>query len=199
MDEYIGLIKLFAGNFAPQGWAFCNGQLLQISQYQAVFAILGTMYGGDGRTTFGLPDLRSRVALGGGQTPPAGLPVIQLGQLGGEPNHTLIGTEMPIHTHVATAGGNASLSVSSGNSTQTNATAGASIATPGTLSGRAFTATYGFNTATPDTALNPASINASSITVTNANAGGSQPHNNMQPYLGLSYIICLNGLFPTRS
>lgn len=198
MDEFIGIIKLFAGNFAPQGWAFCNGQLLSISQNQALFSILGTTYGGDGRTTFGLPDLRSRVALGGGQGAGPGLPSIALGQQAGEATHTLTTNEMPGHTHVAAVSGSASLSVNAGSASQSNATAGASIATPGTLSGRTFTPTLGFNTATPDTALNPASINTSSLAVTNALAGGTQPHNNMQPYLGLSYIICTNGLFPTR-
>lgn len=198
MDEFIGIIKLFAGNFAPQGWAFCNGQLLSISQNTALFAILGTTYGGDGRTTFALPDLRSRVALGGGQGAGPGLPSIALGQQGGEAAHTLTINEMPGHTHAATVSGSASLSVNSGNASQAAATAGASIATPGVLSGRTFTPTFGFNTATPDTALNPASINTSSLAVTNAPAGGTQPHNNMQPYLGLSYIICVNGLFPSR-
>lgn len=198
MDEFIGIIKLFAGNFAPQGWAFCNGQLLSISQNTALFSILGTTYGGDGRTTFGLPDLRNRVAVGGGQGNSPGLQPINLGQAAGEAAHTLTIPEMPNHTHIAAFTGNATLSVSSGNSSQTNASAGATISTPGTLSGRAFTATYGFNTSTPDTALNNASINTSTLNVNNAATGGSQPHNNMQPYLGLSYIICTQGLFPTR-
>ncbi len=197
MDEFIGIIKLFAGNFAPQGWAFCNGQLLPIAQNTALFSILGTTYGGDGRSTFGLPDLRSRVPAGGGQGPGPGLPSINLGELGGEPTHTLIASEMPAHTHTAVVAGNATLSVSSADSSQTNATAGASIATPGSP-GRVFTPTLGFNTSTPDTVLNAASVNTSSLAVNNAAAGGSAPHNNMQPYLGLSYIICLTGLYPTR-
>ncbi len=180
MDEFIGIIKIFGGNFAPNGWALCNGQLLSISQNTALFSILGTTYGGDGRTTFGLPDLRGRTAVGMGAGP--GLPVINQGDLSGEANHTLVSNEMPMHTHAA--------SVSSADSSQTAATAGASIATPGSLSGRTFTATNGFNTSTPNIALNPTSI---------AQTGGSQPHNNMQPYLGVNYIICLQGIFPSRS
>lgn len=199
MDEFMGIIKLFAGNFAPQGWAFCNGQLLSISQNTALFAILGTTYGGDGRSTFALPDLRNRVGVGGGQGASPGLQAINLGQAAGEAAHTLITAEIPNHTHAATFTGNATLGVSSGNATLTNPTAGATISTPGTLSGRTFTATYGFNTSTPDTALNNASINTSTLNVANAGTGGSQPHNNMQPYLGLSYIICIQGIFPPRS
>jgi len=196
MDEFIGIIKLFAGNFAPQGWAFCNGQLLQIQQYTAVFSILGTTYGGNGQTTFALPDLRSRVPLGQGQG--NGLPAFTLGEIGGEVTHTLNTNEIPAHTHGAAVGGSVSLLANSTDATQSAATAGASIATPGTLAGRTFSATYGFNTATPNTVLNAGSLNTSTLTVTNANTGGSQPHNNLQPYLGLSYIICLNGLYPPR-
>jgi microcystin-dependent protein len=196
MDEFIGIIKLFAGNYAPQGWLFCNGQLLSISQYQALYSILGTIYGGDGQSTFGLPDLRSRVAVGQGAGP--GLPTIALGGKGGEAVHTLLIPEIPSHTHAATATGNATLSVSSGNASQPAATAGASIATPGSLAGRSFASTLGFNTTAPDTALNSASVNVSSLTVNNAVTGGSLPHNNMQPYLGLSYIICWEGLYPVR-
>jgi microcystin-dependent protein len=198
MDEFIGIIKLFAGNFAPQGWAFCNGQLLSISQYSALYSILGTTYGGNGSSTFALPDLRSRVPIGGGQGAGPGLPPVDLGEIGGEVAHTLISSEMPMHTHVAGVSGNASLSVSSADATQSAATAGASIATPGSSSGRTFTPFFGFNTATPNTVLNNASVNTSSLTVNNAITGGSMPHNNMQPYVGLSYIICIEGLYPTR-
>lgn len=180
MDEYIGIIKIFGGNFAPRGWALCDGSLLSIAQNTALFSILGTTYGGNGQTTFALPDLRGRTAVGMG-TGPGLSPVVQ-GQLAGEQNHTLITSEMPMHNH--------SSAVNSGNASQAAATAGASIATPGALSGRTFTPTLGFNTSTPDTALNPASVGI---------AGGNQPHNNMQPYLGVNYIICLEGIFPSRN
>ncbi|MFI5151505.1 MAG: phage tail protein [Bacteroidia bacterium] len=197
MDEFIGIIKLFGGNFAPTGWALCNGQLLPINQNQALFSIIGTYFGGDGVHTFGLPDLRSRVPVGG-MGAVTGLPTINLGQSGGEANHTLIVNELPAHTHVASVGGSAGLKVSSSNASQTAATAGASIATPGTLSGRNFTATEGFNMTAPDTTLNASSVNTSSIAVTNAITGTNTPHNNMQPYQGLTYIICTQGVFPPR-
>ena len=180
MDEFIGIIKIFGGNFAPRGWALCNGQLLSISQYTALFSILGTTYGGDGRTTFALPDLRGRVAVGEGTGP--GLPAVDLGELAGEPTHTLIQNEIPAHAHGAV--------VSSADAAQSAATAGSTIATPGSSSGRSFTPTLGFNTSTPNTVLNPGSITPT---------GGSQPHNNMQPYLGVNYIICLDGVFPSRN
>jgi microcystin-dependent protein len=180
MDEFIGIIKIFAGNFAPRGWAICNGQLMSISQNTALFSILGTTYGGDGQTTFALPDLKGRVPVGQGTGP--GLQTVDLGEVSGEQNHTLIQTEIPAHTHAAL--------VSSADSTQAAATNGASIATPGSLAGRSFVSTLGFNTTPPNTALNPTSITPT---------GGSQPHNNMQPYLGINYIICTDGLYPSRS
>lgn len=180
MDEYMGIIKIFAGNFAPKGWAFCNGQLMNISQFSALFSLLGTTYGGDGRVTFALPDLRGRVPVGPGTGP--GLPTVNLGEVDGQTTHTLIQSEIPAHIHT--------FAVNSGNSTQNGATSGATIATPGAMSGRTFTPTMGFNTSNPDTGLNAASITP---------AGGSQPHNNMQPYLGINYIICLEGLYPPRN
>lgn len=183
MDEYMGIIKLFAGNFAPQNYMYCNGQLLQISTNAALYSILGTIYGGDGVTTFGLPDLRSRIPVGGGMGPSPSLQnnTTTLGQVGGEINHTLITTEMPQHTH--------GLIVNNGEATNSVGANNLSIASPGTIIGRDFTASLGFSTQAPNTPINPASIN---------NAGGNQPHNNMQPYLGLSYIICVQGLYPSR-
>ena len=177
MDEFMGVIKIFGGNFPPSGWAFCNGQLMSIAQYSALFSILGTTYGGDGQTTFALPDLRSRVPVGMGQGP--GLPSIEEGEQSGEVNHTLLLTEIPMHTH--------SKSVNSANASLSAATAGSSLATPVSAAGAP---TLGFNTSTPDTTLSAASIGIS---------GGSQPHNNMQPYLGTNYIICLEGIYPSRN
>ena len=179
MDEFIGIIKIFGGNFAPVGWALCQGQLLPIQQNTALFSILGTTYGGDGRTTFGLPNLCGRTAVGMGTG--AGITVTQ-GELAGEANHTLLTTEIPAHTHVAY--------VNSADATQSVPTNGVSIATPGTNASRSFSGTLGFNTATPNITLNPTS---------NGVTGGNQPHNNMQPYLGVNYIICLQGVFPSRS
>lgn len=179
----MGIIKLFAGNFAPQNYMYCNGQLLSISSNTALFSLLGTTYGGDGVTTFGLPDLRSRIPVGGGMGPSPSLQNdnITLGQVGGEINHTLITTEMPQHSH--------NLLVNNGNATDSVGANNSSIASPGTIIGRDFTASLGFNNQAPNTSINVASINST---------GGNQPHNNMQPYLGLSYIICVQGLYPSR-
>ncbi len=184
MDEYIGIIKIFAGNFAPRGWAMCNGQLLPIAQNTALFSILGTTYGGDGVRTFALPNLQSRVPVGMGQG--AGLSPYTQGQLTGTEHNTLLITNLPAHTHTA------QLSVSSGNSGQSAATAGASIATPGTGSSRSFSPTLGFNTSTPDTILNAGSV-------VNGATGGNIPVNNIQPVIAMNYIICTQGIFPSRN
>lgn len=184
MDEYMGIIKIFAGNFAPRGWAMCNGQLLPISQYTALFSILGTTYGGDGVSTFALPNLQSRVPVGMGRGP--GLSLYTQGQLAGNEQNTLLIANLPVHTHTA------QFSVSSGNSGQSAATAGATIATPGTGSSRSFSATLGFNTSAPDTTLNANSV-------VNAATGGNAPVNNIQPVIALNYIICLQGIFPSRN
>ena len=183
MDEYIGIIKIFAGNFAPRGWLMCNGQILPISQYSAVFSILGTTYGGDGVSTFALPNLQSRVPLGMGQGP--GLSYYAQGQISGSEANTLLIPNMPAHNHPSV------LSVSSADAGQGAATVGVSIATPGTLTGRTFTPTMGFNTTTPNIALNQSSV-------VTAPVGQSSPVNNMQPYMAMNYIICLEGIYPSR-
>ncbi|MCB0457738.1 MAG: tail fiber protein [Flavobacteriaceae bacterium] len=180
MDPFIGQLMCVGFNFAPQGWALCQGQLLSISQNTALFSLLGTTYGGNGQTTFALPDLRGRAPIGWGSGP--GLQNINLGEKSGSNTTTLNVTNLPSHNH--------SLSVSNANASQTAATAGASIATPGTLSGRTFTATNGFTTATPNTILNAASISP---------VGSNVPFNNMQPYIGMNWIIALFGIFPSRS
>lgn len=164
-------IRLFAGNFAPRGWAFCNGQILSISQNTALFSLLGTTYGGNGQTTFALPDLRGRVPISQGQGP--GLPLYSLGEMGGEPNHTLIQTEMPAHNHT----------VQSNKATNADATSSRP-------NGRVPAAGGAYADTSDGSALQPDVIGA---------AGGSQPHNNMQPYLGLNYIIALEGIFPSRN
>ena len=184
MEPLLGQIMIFAGNFAPRGWAFCDGQLLAISQNSALFSILGTTYGGDGRTTFALPDLRGRVAVGPRSGP--GLSDYRLGQRGGSENNTLNISQLPNHTH------SHSLKVSSADSTLQQAVQGASISTPGVPGGRGFDATYGFNQSTPDTELNSASLAI-------GNTGGSLPVNNIQPYLAINYIIALVGVFPSRN
>jgi microcystin-dependent protein len=162
-DPFIGEIKMVSWNFPPKGWAFCNGQLLPINQNQALFSLLGTMYGGNGQTTFGLPDLqgRSPVHTGSGLTQ---------GQKGGESAHTLIMTEMCAHTHVAQA--------SSGAPTQ------------GTPANNVWAALPGSYSANADNTMNQ---------TLDAPVGGSQPHENMQPYLVINFIIALIGIYPSRN
>jgi len=162
---FIGQITLFAGNFAPRGWAFCEGQLLPIAQNTALFSILGTTYGGNGETTFALPDLRGRAPIHHGQGP--GLSDRYLGEQGGEETHELTTAELPLHSHPAGASGGAQT---------TNRPAGAVPARGGVYA------------ASQDTTMGGATA-----------AGGGQPHNTMQPYLALSYIIALEGIFPARN
>jgi microcystin-dependent protein len=184
MNGTIGEIILFAGNFAPRTWAFCEGQLLPISSNTALFSILGTTYGGDGRTTFALPDLRGRTAIQPGRGP--GLTDHRLGEIGGAETTTLTVATMPSHNHIT------DLKVSSANATLTAATAGSSIATPGSISARDFVATSGFGDAAPNVAMNGASV-------TIANSGNGQAFGNMQPYIAMNFVICLTGLYPSRS
>ncbi|HEX2748264.1 MAG TPA: tail fiber protein [Verrucomicrobiales bacterium] len=176
-SPFLAQITLFAGNFAPRGWAFCSGQILSIAQNTALFSLLGTNYGGNGQTTFALPDLRGRVPIQPGQGP--GLSSYNLGQVGGEENHQLISTELPAHTHPAQLGvtstpGNRQNPV--GNIIATDASGGTAL----------------FSNAAPNG-------NAAAASVTVGAAGGGQSHNNVQPYLGLNYILALEGIFPSRN
>ncbi|MCW3107835.1 MAG: Microcystin dependent protein [Segetibacter sp.] len=175
-EPFIGQITMFAGNFAPRGWALCNGQLLSISQNTALFSILGTTYGGNGQTTFALPDLRSRVPIHPGQGP--GLSPYSLGQQGGSETVTLNTNQMPAHYHT--------LNASSADSTETSPTNHVLAETydPNTLNSLNSYATAA------NTNLSPASIGM---------AGGSQPHENTQPYTCVNYIIALEGIFPSRN
>jgi microcystin-dependent protein len=171
-EGFIGEIRLFAGNFAPRNWAFCDGQLLSIAQNQALFSILGTTYGGDGRTTFALPDLRGRVPLHPGTGP--GLTPYRLGQKGGQETVTLNTAQIPAHNHDLRGSPNpASAITPAGN-------------LPGTTSR---TRLY-----SPSSASN-VDMNTDAI----SEVGSNQPHENRQPYLGLNYIICLYGIFPPRN
>ena len=172
MESFIASIILFGGDFAPRSWAFCNGQLLPIAQNTALFSILGTTYGGNGQTTFALPDLRGRVPLHAGQGP--GLSDYSLGQSGGSEATTLLTTNMPAHSHSLNAVSE------TGN---VGAPVGASLAATGALD--------------PEYRVGgtPVGMAASSIGA----AGGGQPFNNEQPYLALNYIICLEGIYPSRN
>ncbi len=163
-EPFIGEIKIVGFNFAPKGWAQCNGSLLPISQNQALFAVLGTVYGGDGRTTFGLPDFRGCIPVHVGSG-------FVLGQKGGAPTNTLTIAQLPSHTHAFAAANPANTGADTGNLPGKNPSAP-------------------FYNGTPNTTMNPAAI---------SNTGGSQPHDNMSPYLVLLFIIALQGIFPSRN
>ncbi|RZM29931.1 MAG: phage tail protein [Pedobacter sp.] len=201
MEGYIGEIRHFAGNFAPRGWAFCRGQQLAISNYDALFALIGTTYGGDGQNTFNLPDFRGRVAVGTGQGP--GLSTVVLGTLAGTEKVTLLESNLPAHTHAVTTtpiNPQLTASVNDANASTNTPTNGVAIASAGyTPPSGSFVPNLGFNTATPSVALNPGTVDLTSLTVNNANVGGSLPHNNMQPYLTVNFIICIEGIFPSRN
>lgn len=170
-EPFLAEIKIISWNFPPRGWAFCNGQLLPINQNQALFSILGTTYGGNGQTNFALPDFRGRTPIHAG----AGF---DLGQRSGEEAHTVTVSETPAHTH--------SLSASTQQANQaTLVTAPAS--TPNIL---AAVAGAQYSNAQSLTTLRPDTV---------ANAGGSQPHENRQPYLVLNFVIALQGIFPSRN
>jgi microcystin-dependent protein len=181
---FIGQIELFGFSFAPLGWAFCDGSLLPINQYDALFALLGTTYGGDGQTTFGLPDLRGRVAVGQGTGP--GLSPVTVGQMAGEAAVTLNTNQIPAHQHPTTvtinAGGDANLS---------------NVATGKVLASEVRSATTPPSMYTDS--ANGTTLRADAASVTTGIVGDSQPHDNMQPYLGMNYCISLQGIFPSRS
>ena len=176
-DPYLGEIRTFAGNFNPRGWAFCRGQLIPIDQNDALYTLLGTTYGGDGQTTFGLPDLQGRVAIGQGTG--GGLSARTVGQKSGSESVTLNTSNLPAHSHTVTA---TTVDGTSGSP------ANALPATPALPS--AFL--YINPAATGTTDAPPA---ATSITP----AGGSQPHTNQMPFLVLNYIIALEGVYPSRN
>lgn len=169
-DPYVGEVRLFAGNFAPLGWAFCQGQLVPISENETLFNLIGTTYGGDGQQTFGLPDLRGRVPVHQGQG--LGLTPRQMGEMAGVESVALSTVQMPAHSHALRA-----------------STAAASVTTPaGALLGA--TSVNSYDNASAGTPMAAAAITG---------AGGSQPHDNMAPTLALNYIISLFGIYPTQS
>ncbi len=211
MDGTIGEIRGFGGNFPPRSWAFCNGQLLSIAQNQALFSILGTTYGGDGRTTFALPDLRGRVPISEGTGP--GLSPHRLGSRSGTETVTLNTLQIPSHTHLATATGSggtgsitgsamAKMSISSdSNDNGTDGSDGilgmadSSLYAPMT----AENAALNIDAISVDTSGLGVDVSNLNVAVTNAPNGGSQYHNNMQPYLTIHWVICMQGTFPSRN
>lgn len=162
---YMSEVKIITWNFAPQGWAFCNGQFLPINQNQALFSLLGTTYGGNGQTTFALPDMRGRAALHAGSG-------FTEGQAGGQEAHTLTLSEMPAHNHFVSA----------------SSTQGDVNTVQGNLLAREVGVPYGGVSSL--TTLAPPSV---------SNYGGSQPHENRQPFLVLNFVIALQGMFPTQN
>lgn len=173
-DPFVGEVRMFTGNFAPTGWAFCNGQLLPLSQNTALFSLLGTTYGGDGKTTFALPNLQGRMPIGSGQGP--GLTGTQLGEATGTATVTLSASEMPAHQHaVQTAAAPDSRS-------------------PSAL---AFVARTGDNSAAFRAPNNPAAVAAMAPGMAGV-SGSGLPHNNLPPVLAVNFIIALQGVYPPR-
>ncbi len=174
-EAFIGEVRIFAGNYAPRGWALCDGQLLSISQNTALFSLLGTYYGGDGTTTFALPDLRGRVVVHPGNGP--GLSNRQIGEKGGSETNTLTLNQIPAHSHTATA---------------TNPVFNDEANTDDPTG--KYPAVSGENMYSDQT-----SGDGVLPQVTIGNSGGGQPVNNMQPFIGINYIICLQGIYPSRN
>lgn len=167
-NPFVGEIRMFGGNFAPAGWAFCDGALLPISENDTLFNLIGTTYGGDGESTFALPDLRSRVPVHVG-------PGFTLGQPAGEEAVTLTNNQIPGHNHVV----------------QCNQNAGTTAAASGALwAANATTANPTYGSAAPNAAMAPQAIGS---------AGGSQPHDNMIPFLAVNFILSLFGVFPSQT
>lgn len=180
MEGTIGEVRLFAGNFAPLNWQFCDGSSISIANNDALYALIGTIYGGDGVQTFNVPDLRSRIPIGTGQGP--GLPNIVLGQLAGSESVTMTTGQMPVHTH---AGQPASLSIPAYTGADTSATPTGAV-----LAGLA----GAYTALEPDT-----NLKADTAAITLAPTGQGNPFSIIQPYLTTNYIICVQGIFPTRN
>lgn len=177
-DAYIAEIRMFAGNYAPVNWLKCEGQLLAISQYTALFSLLGTTYGGNGITTFALPDLRGRIPMGTGQGP--GLTSTTLGQNQGTETTTLLTGNMPSHSHT--------VNMYNGNGTQDTVNS-ASLPYPALVQNPDLSRSNAYTTTSPNAILNPGTLSS---------VGSNTPFSNKQPSLSLTFIICVNGLWPTH-
>ncbi len=171
-QPYVGEIRMFAGNFPPVGWMFCDGQQLPISENETLFQLIGTTYGGDGESTFNLPNFQSRIPLHMGT---GGEGSYQLGETGGVESVTLTTQQIPVHTHPLVATNDGGNSANAGN---------------GLLAAQSPVSIYRPNATPPNVAMNAVSVGP---------AGGSQPHENMQPFLVISFIISLFGIFPSQT
>jgi microcystin-dependent protein len=168
-EPFIGEVRMFGGNFAPVNWAFCNGQLMAISQNEALFTLIGTTYGGDGQSTFALPNLQGRIPIHQGQG--VGLTARVIGEAAGEENVTLTVQQLPSHTHAA----------------QGSASVGSATAPAGNVWASWDDAPYA---TTPTVGMDPTAV---------SQQGGNQPHDNVAPYLAVSFIISLFGIFPSQN
>lgn len=176
MEGTIGEIRMFGGNFAPLGWAFCNGDLMSIAVYTAAYSIIGTTFGGDGITTFALPDFRGRIPVGTSAND-----TFPLGMAAGSESVTMTALQMPMHNHIATA--NVSIPAVGDTGTLSNP------------SGNLLAASTGiYSTQPSDSSLAPIMVTGASTV-----SGGNQPFSIMQPVMGLNYIVCLEGIYPSRS
>jgi microcystin-dependent protein len=198
----ISEIMPWPGPWAPRAWGFCQGQLLAISTNDALFSLIGTIYGGDGRTTFALPDLRGRMAVGHGQGP--GLSPYPLGGRAGQEAVTLSILEMPVHSHSATVtGGGNDIMIGGYEATQAELGTGETSPTDHTVASAAFgsgisaTPVQAFSDASPNTSLG--GLTAGNAMVTVGNAGGSQSHENRMPFQVINFCIALYGIYPSRS
>ncbi|GAB2962241.1 tail fiber protein [Hymenobacter coalescens] len=178
MDNYVGEIRIFAGNFAPVGWLFCQGQLLSIAEYEALYTLLGTTYGGDGQSTFALPNMASRVAVGQGQAP--GLSPYTIGQMMGTETVTLSALQLAAHQHPISGTVNVLTGAPTGQTSPDNAYFGDKGAAA-------------YNSAPGTATLAPGAVTGQTSL-----AGGAQPHKNIQPVTAINYIIATEGVYPQR-
>lgn len=186
MEPFIGQISMFGGNFAPRGWALCDGQLLSIAQYSALFSLLGTMYGGDGRTNFGLPDLRGRSPVHTGGSAGPGLPSVRLGSKSGAPTTILTVQNLPTHTHNAVVTHDLRIGV-------TPEVAEEEEGADNTFGNGQF-----FSERNPTELMRPDTISGD-VSVVNEPTGNGNSFNNYHPYQAINFIIALVGVFPSRN
>jgi microcystin-dependent protein len=186
-DQYIGEIRAMACNFEPKGWAQCDGRTLQISQYQPLYTLIGTTYGGDGKTTFALPDLRGRCAISQGTG--KGLTPRNIGQGGGSDGIVLNANQIPAHSHSLVAGHAWGVLKCTNSPANSNTPVGNSLSVNASKD-----TTVRYNTAAPNVAMSPSGME---VTGSTENTGAGTPHNNVQPYTTLTYYIALTGLYPS--